>query len=439
MPCTFTPNPVHGPIGTVIAATGAGWAQPQVIAGVTIDGVAAANTLTVDGAGNLSGNITVPAQLGAIAAKDVTITGSVDGAQNFAAAFTIDATAAFVPTHGPIGQVIATTGDGWTAGETVAVGGVTVGGTVAVHTLTIDGAGLLTGNITCPAEVGGLVAKDIVITGSVLGAQTFAAAFTIDAAAAFAPIHGPIGQVIATTGDGWTAGETVAVGGVTVGGTVAVHTLTINGAGLLTGNITCPAEVGGLVAKDIVITGSVLGAQTFAAAFLIDPNAHFAPTSGPVGLAVTVTGEGWTAGETIAIGGVTVGGIAAVHTLVINGSGVLSGTLTIPSMIGGIKDIIITGSIMGPWSFHNAFFVTALVVAEMRNGFATVRNFVIQSNTVNHLMHNLGVVPAVVNIQARENNATNNLFVSGATISEIQITNADPVNNHQADLYALAL
>ena len=153
--------------------------------------------------------------------------------------------------------------------DTIAAGNVTVGGTAATHTLTVNGTGNLTGNITVPTLAVGL--KTIVITGDTSGVQTFTGAFTVTTVTAtFDPPTGPAGTVIAVTGTGWAASDTIAAGNVTVGGITATHTLTVNGGGKLTGNITVPTALEhALGLKIIVITGAASGAQTFEDAFTV--------------------------------------------------------------------------------------------------------------------------------------------------------------------------
>ncbi len=311
-PATPTFDPATGPVGTTITVTGncTGWVASETITAVTVGGTTATHTLTVNGGGNLTGTITVPAVTGG--AKAIVINGSASGPQNFPSAFTVTAAAtAFDPATGPIGTVIAVTGTGWRASETITA--VTVGGVTATHTLTVAASGNLTGNITVPTLAGG--AKAIVITGNETSAQTFAGAFTVTAATpTFTPATGPVGTVIAVTGTGWKASETITA--VTVGGTTATHTLTVDGTGNLTGNITVPTLAGG--AKAIVITGNETSAQTFAGAFTVTAaTPTFTPATGPIGTVIAVTGTGWKASETITA--VTVGGTTATHTLTVAG------------------------------------------------------------------------------------------------------------------------
>jgi prepilin-type N-terminal cleavage/methylation domain-containing protein len=86
-------NPSSGPAGTVITVpAGSGWATADTISGVTVGGIIAANTLTVNtvnGISNLSGTITVPSSLKAGTPYNVVITGSTSGVKTFIDAFTV--------------------------------------------------------------------------------------------------------------------------------------------------------------------------------------------------------------------------------------------------------------------------------------------------------------------------------------------------------------
>jgi hypothetical protein len=79
-------NPASGPIYAVSTVTGTGWAPSESITGVTVGGIDADNTLAVDGAGAISGTITIP-ELG-LGVVDIIITGS-SGTHTFAGAFTV--------------------------------------------------------------------------------------------------------------------------------------------------------------------------------------------------------------------------------------------------------------------------------------------------------------------------------------------------------------
>jgi hypothetical protein len=166
----------------------------------------------------------------------------------------------------------------------------------------------------------------------------------------FTPTHGPIGQSITVNGPNYDAGDTIT--GVTVGGTPASHTLTVDGSGVLSGTITCPVISSGLT--DIIIAASVTGTLTYTDAFTVDsPVTAFSPDYGVVGSSITVSGIGWPISDTIT--GVTVGGVSASHTLTVDGSGIISGTITCPAVAHGSHSIVITGTIAGAITLSSSF------------------------------------------------------------------------------------
>jgi hypothetical protein len=166
-------DPVSGPIGIPIVVTGTGWAEEEVITSVTIGGEAAPYTISVNTDGDLTGEITIPALSPGV--KDIIITGVDSGEQTFTEAFTVTPTAIFAPVSGPVGTTIGVTGTGWTGGETII--SVTVGGEVAAYSLGVNVDGELSGEITVPALSPG--AKDIIITVTESGEQTFTGAFEV--------------------------------------------------------------------------------------------------------------------------------------------------------------------------------------------------------------------------------------------------------------------
>jgi type II secretory pathway pseudopilin PulG len=96
--------------------------------------------------------------------------------------------------------------------------------------------------------------------------------------------------------------------------------------------------------------------QPYAASYTI-----FNPSSGPTGTVITVpAGSGWSSTDTSF--SVTIDSIPVLtNTLTVNGSGSLTGTITVPSGVAaGFQTIIITGnSTHNSQKFVNAFNVTA--------------------------------------------------------------------------------
>ena len=85
------------------------------------------------------------------------------------------------------------------------------------------------------------------------------------------------------------------------------------------------------------------------------PTAKFTPNSGEITNIIVITGSGWAIGETIS--SVTIGGVAAENTLIVDDTGALTGSLTVPGLQNGSWNVIIIGSITGAITFPGAFTV----------------------------------------------------------------------------------
>ncbi len=179
--------------------------------------------------------------------------------------------------------------------------------------------------------------------------------FEILPSAEFDPNKGPCGTTTTVSGCGW--GEDEPIMGVWVGGQPAAHTLSVDSSGALSGTITVPT---GLEAgdKDIIIKGGTSDNQTFSNAFEVTTaTATFNPNKGPAGTLANVSGTGWAPSDTISQ--VKVGGSTASHTLTVNNTGALSGTVTIPAGLGnGVMTALITGTKSGTQTINTAFTVT---------------------------------------------------------------------------------
>jgi hypothetical protein len=86
--------------------------------------------------------------------------------------------------------------------------------------------------------------------------------------------------------------------------------------------------------------------------------ATFTPASGPVGTVITVSGVGWAMSDTIS--GVSIGGTGVSVNLTVDNTGNLSGTITVPSLTPGLKDISIIGTATGTKTFLGVFKVTTV-------------------------------------------------------------------------------
>jgi prepilin-type N-terminal cleavage/methylation domain-containing protein len=118
-------SPASGPVGTVVAVTGSGWVTSDTISSVSVGGVTATNTLTVNSSGNLSGTITVPTQT--VGLKNIIITAAKTGAKTFTGVFKVTT----VPTLTSIGKA-SSTSSSTSISVAVPAGGVAAGNTIIV-------------------------------------------------------------------------------------------------------------------------------------------------------------------------------------------------------------------------------------------------------------------------------------------------------------------
>jgi prepilin-type N-terminal cleavage/methylation domain-containing protein len=109
------------------------------------------------------------------------------------------------------------------------------------------------------------------------------------------------------------------------------------------------------IAKDIAASDmNYIMSQPYASNYTI-----FNPSSGPAGTVITIpTGSGWSPNDQIK--SVTIGGTTSAYSLVVDSSGNLNGSITVPPLGGatGPQTIVITGQNTGPAIFSGAFAAT---------------------------------------------------------------------------------
>ena len=123
---TATFSPSSGPVGTMMTVSGTGWAGSDTISSVTLGGISATKSLTVDSNGNLSGTITVPASA-PTGLQTIIITGANTGVKTFTGVFKVTKTPALTN----IGQANKTSAS-TSVNVSVPSGGVSAGYTIIV-------------------------------------------------------------------------------------------------------------------------------------------------------------------------------------------------------------------------------------------------------------------------------------------------------------------
>jgi prepilin-type N-terminal cleavage/methylation domain-containing protein len=323
---TFTPT--SGPVGTSISVTGSGWATTtDSNISVTISGIAATDTLSINSSGAISGRITVPS---GVTTKTVIINAAISGNQTFNNAFTLTtAAASFSPTSGPVGTIISVTGSGWPLSDNNYT--VTVGGTTATNSLTANSSGALSGTITVPSISTG--SQTVSITESISGIQIFSTNFTVlglPTVTGISPNSGPTagGTNVTINGTNFVTGATVTIGGNAATGVSVTNSTTITA--------TTPAGTAGTVS--VIVTTAGGSSNAFSGYTYVSPPTVTAisPSSGPTagGTSVTITGTNFVTGATITIGGNAATGVSVNNSTTI--------TATTPAGTAGSVNVIVT-------------------------------------------------------------------------------------------------
>ncbi len=348
---TVTPamsiNRTSGAPGISVTVTGSGFSANETGIIVTYDGTPVASGITVNAQGGWSANFIVPASPSGSHTIDAS------GASTSATTvpditFTTTAGISLSRTSSAPGSSVTITGFGFAAGETGIT--VTYDGTVVASGITANAQGGWSANFIVPASPFGSHTIDV------SGASTSAAtvpdiAFATTAGISVSRTSGAPGISVTVTGSGFSANETGIT--VTYDGTAAASGITANAQGGWSANFIVPASPSGSHTID------ASGASTSAA---IVPDVTFATTagvyinrtSGAPGSSVTITGFGFTAGET----GITVtyDGTAVASGITANSQGGWTTTFPVPESAAGSHNIGAYGSVTRAPSVGEAVF-----------------------------------------------------------------------------------
>ena len=272
--------PTSGPVGTSVVITGTNFTGATQVA---FNGTATAN-FTVDSATQITAVVPMGATTGTITVS------TPGGTATSADVFTVVAApviTSFAPTSGPVGTQVTITGSGFTGATQVAFNG-TVATTFNVVSDT---------QITATVPAGATTGTITVSTPG--GTATSPTNFTVVATptiTSFTPASGPVGTSVVITGTNFTGATQVAFNGTAATFTVdsaTQITATVPG-GATTGTITVTAPGGTATSADVFTVTVPVAAPTIAS---------FAPTSGPVGTSVVITGTGFTGATQVAFNG----------------------------------------------------------------------------------------------------------------------------------------
>jgi hypothetical protein len=336
----ITVAPGQGPSGVSVTISGTGFTPGATItaaitAGASVTGCSA----TVSGTGTFSCTAIISGTASGIP-YTLSATGS-DGAFDRATApFTITTPAiSLSPTQGPSGATVTISGTGFTPGATITAS-ISAGATIAGCSGTVSA----TGTFSCTATVSSATPAGYTVTasGSDGGGDHASATFTVTAPTiTLSPAQGPSGASFTVSGTGFTPGKTITTT-VGSGATVTTCGATVSATGTFSCTVTITSSTP--ATYTVTATGSDGGFDSGTASFTVTaPTISLAPTQGPSGASVTISGTGFTPGKTVTA---SIGSGASVSSCgaTVTASGTFSCSVTITSTTPGTYSVTATGS-----------------------------------------------------------------------------------------------
>ncbi|MGD0451800.1 MAG: hypothetical protein ABSA79_12195, partial [Candidatus Bathyarchaeia archaeon] len=300
----ITLNPTSGKVGSTVTVTGTGFAANSLLS-ATFGGssVTLSGTHTTDGSGNLPSGMTFTVPASIAGAQQVVVTDA--SSNNDFATFTVTSAVTVNPTSGNVGSSVTVSGTGFAPSSTV--------------TITYDGTTQATSPATVTAGLSGSFSATIAVPASVVGAHTVGASdgvnsgsatFTVTQSISLSPSSGIVGSTVTVSGSGFAASKTVTVKFVSTTMVTVPSTVTSDAYGSFSCTFTVPAAING----GNTVTATDASANAATATFTVNPAITLSPTSGNVGITVTVSGTGFTGssaltakfnGVSVSLGGTT--------------------------------------------------------------------------------------------------------------------------------------
>src|SRR3972149_5642479 len=285
---TFSISPTSGPVGTLVHATGSGFA-PSNFVYIYFDGSNTGYGSTADAAGNIDFNFYVPIS----AVGDHTVA-AIDPTTNQAPSQTFTVTTptfSISPTSGPVGTLVHATGSGFAPSNFVYI---YFDGSNTGYGSTADSSGNIDFDFYIPAStVGDHTVQAIDGYNNQAPSQTFTVTtptFSIS------PTSGPVGTLVHATGSGFAPSNFVYI---YFDGSNTGYGSTADSSGNINFDFYIPAStVGDHTVQAIDPTTNQAPSQTFT---VTTPTFSISPTSGPVGTLVHATGSGFTLGSFVYI------------------------------------------------------------------------------------------------------------------------------------------
>ncbi|WP_292999776.1 DUF1800 family protein [Nevskia sp.] len=228
----------------------------------------------------------------------------------------------FLPASGPVGTVVTLTGSNFTGATSV-----TVGASAQIPVTNVT-ATSLSFTVPATATTGSIRVYNSSTNGTSVASFTVTvpAPIPVPSVLTFFPLSGPVGTVVTVTGLGFTGATAASIGNST---RVAVSGVT---ATSLTFTVPAGAASGPVQVHNASYSGSSPLSFTVTVPAAVPAITSFAPSSGPVGTVVTVTGTGFTGANSVSIGGVAATGVTVASNTSLSftvPNGASSGTIRV--------------------------------------------------------------------------------------------------------------
>jgi hypothetical protein len=330
-------NPRSGPPSTVVTVTGTGFGTNESGITITFDNNPVASAKSANSLGSWSDTFIVPTSLSG--AHNISAYGPVTPSDYVPIViFTVpNRTLVINPRNGPPGTVVTVTGTGFGTNETGIT--ITFDDSPVASAKSANSLGNWSGTFTIPVSPSGSHSVSAYGSSTVEGSLP-GITFVVNPTLTVNPASGPPGSAVTITSSGFGTNETGII--ITFDDNPITSGTSANSLGNWSGKFTVPASPSGSHSV------SAYGSSTLAGSlpgitFVVNPTIAVNPTSGPPGSSATVTGSGFSAGETGVM--ITFDSNSISSGISADSLGNWSGTFTVPASSLGSHNIGAKGSI----------------------------------------------------------------------------------------------
>jgi hypothetical protein len=334
MPSLSSPNPLQGPPGTLVTASGTGYAA-NVALQVTLGGTVqptSPSTIFTNSFGSFSGSFTVST----LSSGSQTIIVSDINGNNANKTFTVTVPSISAsPSSVTVGTSITITGSNFLPSTQLSVSYDNVLVTAATST---SGGALPSGlTITIPSSAYGSHTVKVIDSYGNLATSTISVSPSIN----INPNNGAVGTSVVVNGSGFATSSVVTL---TFAGSAVATTpspVMTDSLGAFSASFTIPSGSStGSIAGAKTVTALDAGSHIGSTTFIITPAIVLNPTSSTVGAAVTVSGTGYSASKTITIKYDGYNQTTAPSLVTTTAYGTFSCTFTVPSSTTGSHTVL---------------------------------------------------------------------------------------------------